>query len=87
MPALMRLFRPLKELITNPASGRLSTSDTTLVGAFLVTSFVLIWNAVAGHIEEWMFAAYIGAWVVQNQVSKHMAIKRDKEVSNGNPTS
>ncbi|EFG7849487.1 hypothetical protein EYD79_00950 [Shigella sonnei] len=78
--SMIKRLTPLKELITNPASGRLSTSDSALVGAFLVTSFVLVWSVVAGRIEEWMFAAYIGAWVTQNQLSKYMAIKRAKEV-------
>lgn len=79
---------PLKplQLITNPSTGRLSTSDTTLFGAFLVSSFVLVWSTVTGHLEEWQVAAYLAAWVFQSQASKHVAIKRDREVkSDANP--
>lgn len=68
----------LRELITNPASGRLSTSDTTLFGAFLVSSFVLLWVTVSGHLQEWLFAAYLGAWVLQSQGAKWQAMNRTK---------
>lgn len=75
---------PLKllQLISNPSTGRLSTSDTTLFGAFLVSSFVLVWTTVTGHLEEWHVAAYLAAWVFQSQASKHVAIKREREVKN-----
>ncbi|BEM40709.1 MULTISPECIES: hypothetical protein [Serratia] len=79
MSALIRtLLRRLGELITNPATGRLSTSDTMVLGAFLVASFVIVWVTVTGHLEEWHLAAYLGAFVFQSQASKFAAIKRDK---------
>lgn len=36
----------LRDLVTNPATGRLSTSDTIVFLAFLVSSFVLVWITV-----------------------------------------
>jgi len=68
------------QLISNPATGRLSTSDTTLFGAFLVSSFIIVWVTVNGHLEEWHVAAYLAAWVFHSQASKRAAIKRDQEV-------
>ena len=50
MPLRTLFLSRLAELVTNPATGRLSTSDTTLVGAFLVASIVLIWVTAAGHL-------------------------------------
>lgn len=71
----------LRELISNPASGRLSTSDTIVLGAFLVSSFVLIWATVRHQeIPGELYLTYLGAWVAQSQASKHMSIKRDREV-------
>lgn len=77
---------PLKilQLISNPATSRLSTSDTTLFGAFLVSSFALLWTTVTGHLEEWHVAAYLAAWVFHSQASKRVAIKRDQEVKSDN---
>ncbi|KNC89915.1 hypothetical protein [Trabulsiella odontotermitis] len=73
----------IRELISNPASGRLSTSDTIVLGAFLVSSFVLVWVTVRHEeIPGELFLTYLGAWVAQCQASKHMSIKRDREVSN-----
>lgn len=71
----------LRDLITNPSSGRLSTSDTIVFLAFLVSSFVLLWLTVTrteSPVE--LYLAYLGAWVAQSQASKHMSIKRAREV-------
>lgn len=78
MCALRKALCRLGELVTNPGTGRLSTSDTMVLGAFLVASFVLVWVTVTGHLEEWHLAAYLGAFVFQSQASKYVAIKRDK---------
>lgn len=78
----MRLIS-LGELITNPSSGRLSTSDTIILGAFLISSFVLVWVTVTRtEIATELYWAYLGAWVAQSQASKHMSIKRAREVNN-----
>ncbi|PHM49364.1 hypothetical protein [Xenorhabdus miraniensis] len=69
----------LKQLISNP-TGRFSTSDTTLLGAWVASTVVLLWAAVSGQLSEWLFVGYLAAWVTQNQASKQAAIKRDKEV-------
>ncbi|EHD21537.1 MULTISPECIES: hypothetical protein [Brenneria] len=67
----------LRDLITNPASGRLSTSDTLVVAAFVATTVVLLWYAWTGQLTEWLFVGYIAAWVTQSQASKYNSIKRD----------
>ncbi|HDT2145338.1 DUF2644 domain-containing protein [Kosakonia sacchari] len=71
----------VRDLITNPSSGRLSTSDTIVLGAFLVSSFVLIWLTVTRpEVPGELYLTYLGAWVAQSQASKHMSIKRAREV-------
>ncbi|EKN3986568.1 TPA: hypothetical protein ACJTCA_002576 [Yersinia enterocolitica] len=80
----MSIMKTLKELITNPSSGRLSTSDTTLVGAFIVSSLALLWATIFGQSGDIWFSLYLAAWVTQNQASKYQALKRDKELSSGN---
>lgn len=75
-------MKSLRELVSNPASGRLSTSDTIVLGAFLVSSFVLVWVTIRYEdIPGELYLTYLGAWVAQCQASKHMSIKRDREVS------
>ena len=71
----------LRDLIINPSSGRLSTSDTIVFGAFLVSSFVLVWLTVTRpDVPGELYLTYLGAWVAQSQASKHMSIKRAREV-------
>lgn len=76
----MRL-KSLRDLISNPESGRLSTSDFIVLGAFLVSSFVLIWVTVTRiDVPGELLLTYLGAWVAQSQASKHMSIRRAREV-------
>ncbi|VFS40941.1 Uncharacterised protein [Serratia liquefaciens] len=77
------LLRRLGELITNPATGRLSTSDTMVLGAFLggVVRYRLGYgDRSLGRVAP---AAYLGAFVFQSQASKFVAIKRDKAKAGG----
>lgn len=68
----------VKDLITNPATGRISTSDTIVIGAFVVASIVLFWLVFRGELSEVIYTAYIAGFVTQNQMSKRAAIKRDE---------
>ncbi len=68
----------LLELIQNPESRRLSTSDSALFVALLISSFVLVWVTVTGKVEEWLYVAYLTAWVVQSQGSKQAALQHYK---------
>ena len=68
----------IKDLVTNPASGRISTSDTIVVGAFVVASIVLFWLVWRGQLSEMIYTAYIAGFVTQNQMSKRAAIRRDE---------
>lgn len=79
---MARLIPRLAELITNPASGRLSTSDTLVVGAFVATTLALVWYTLTSQLTEWLFIGYLAAWVTQNQASKWSSIKRDREAPN-----
>lgn len=68
----------IKDLITNPANGRLSTSDTIVFGAFICASLVLFYLTYCGDLSEVIFTAYIAGFVTQNQLSKRAAIQRDE---------
>ena len=61
------------DLIRNPASGLLSTSDSTLVGVFVVSALVLLWITAQGKLDEWLYVGYLATWVAQNQASTHPA--------------
>ena len=72
------MLKRLLELITNPATGRLSASDTMIVCAFITTTVVLFYSTFTGQLNDWLFIAYGGLWVTQSQASKQASIKRDK---------
>lgn len=68
----------LAELVTNPANGRMSTSDTIVIGAFIATTTILVWCGLTGQLDEWLWIGYLGAWVTQSQASKWQALNRDR---------
>jgi hypothetical protein len=72
------MLKRLLELVTNPATGRLSTSDTMIICAFITTTVVLFYCTFSGQLNEWLFAAYGSFWVTQSQASKQASIKRDR---------
>ncbi|MCI4116044.1 DUF2644 domain-containing protein [Dickeya dianthicola] len=76
----------LSDLVTNPKSGRLSTSDTIVFLAFMATTGVLLFCTYTGNLTEWLFMAYLAAWVTQSQASKYHAIKRDQTTQTGTDT-
>lgn len=62
-------MKRLLELITND-NGRLSTSDTLLVLAFIATTIVFIKQGWTGTLSETFVITYLGAWVAQSQGTK-----------------
>lgn len=72
------MFKRLLELITNPATGRLSTSDTTLMGAFVVSSIIMIYETYNGTLNEWEFGLFLGVFAAQRGAAKLTALRYDK---------
>ncbi|EBC4877346.1 hypothetical protein C2W27_14460 [Salmonella enterica] len=74
----------LVELVTNPATGRLSASDCAIVGAFLATTAVLVWRGLsAAPLDDWLFLGYLAAWVTHSQASKFQAFRRPSTPDKG----
>lgn len=76
-------MKKILELITNPATGRLSSSDCAVCLAFVVSTIVVLWQAVNYQPNELLLGAYLAAWVTQSQTSKRAAIKRDANSRRG----
>ena len=51
-------------------SGAVSTTRTVYVGAFLVSSFTVLWCTAHNSITEWMIVGYLGAFVTGSLGSK-----------------
>lgn len=72
-------MKKILELITNPATGRLSLSDFAVCIAFIVSSIVVLYQCFNYQQNELLLGTYLAAWVAQSQASKRAAIKRDVE--------
>lgn len=73
-------MKKLLELITNPATGRLSSSDCAVCLAFVVSSIVVLYQCFNYQQNELLLGTYLAAWVAQSQASKRAAIRRDVEL-------
>lgn len=73
-------MKKLLELITNPVTGRLSSSDCAVCIAFIVSSIVVLYQCFNYQQNELLLGTYLAAWVAQSQASKRAAIKRDVEL-------
>ncbi len=71
-------MKKIIELITNPATGRLSSSDCAVCLSFVVSTVVILWQCFNYEPSELLLSAYLAAWVTQSQTSKRAAIQRDK---------
>lgn len=43
--------------------GKASKSAHVLFGSFFITSWVVVWGALSGHLTDVEFSAYLAAWV------------------------
>lgn len=73
-------MKKLLELVTNPVTGRLSSSDCAVCIAFIVSSIVVLYQCFNYQQNELLLGTYLAAWVAQSQASKRAAIKRDVEL-------
>jgi hypothetical protein len=73
-------MKKLLELITNPATGQLSSSDCAVCLAFVVSSIVVLYQCFNYQQNELLLGTYLAAWVAQSQASKRAAIQRDVEL-------
>ncbi|MEN3259873.1 hypothetical protein AAH678_14175 [Sodalis endosymbiont of Spalangia cameroni] len=68
----------LAELVTNP-EGRLSTSDVIIVGAFLISSLVVLGCAWASQETDLTLGVYLGSWVTHGGVARFSAGRRSRQ--------
>lgn len=73
-------MKKLLELVTNPVTDRLSSSDCAVCIAFIVSSIVVLYQCFNYQQNELLLGTYLAAWVAQSQASKRAAIKRDIEL-------
>lgn len=73
-------MKKIIELITNPKTGKLSSSDCAICLAFVVSSIAVLYQCFNYQQNELLLGTYLAAWVAQSQASKRAAIKRDRDI-------
>ncbi|MGL9774740.1 MAG: hypothetical protein ACR5LG_14420 [Sodalis sp. (in: enterobacteria)] len=75
----------MAELVTNP-EGRLSTSDVIIVGAFLVSSLLVLGCAWSRQETDLTLGVYLSAWVTHGDVARFSTARRARKQGNADDT-
>ena len=70
----------LTDLITNPATGKLSQTRVWANVAYTAATFVIVKTAIMGNLQSDLLFVYLLATTVHGGLSKYLALKRDKEI-------
>lgn len=61
------------DLFLNPNTKKIEGSMFRMNIAFFVSNWVLIYVTLNGNLSEWLFAAYLTAWVADRKFSRNAA--------------
>ena len=60
----------LADLIMDRQSKKIDGARFRINLAFFVTTWVLIYTTLTGHLADWLFAGYLAAWVADRKFSR-----------------
>lgn len=74
----MSLIRAVREMLTDPQTGKLSASEAMTVGAFLVSSVIVLSDTFTHALTEYEFVGYLAVWALHSQATRLVSLQRDK---------
>lgn len=60
----------LSDLFLDPKTKRIDGAKTRVNLAFFLTSWIMIYTTLNDHLVEWLFLAYLTAWVADRKFSR-----------------
>lgn len=74
----MSLRRALRDMLTDPDTGALSASEALTVGAFLVSSVIVLDAAFTHTMTEYLFVGYLAVWALHSHASRLISLTQGK---------
>ena len=74
----MSLFRAIREMLSNPDSGALSASVAMTVGAFLVSSVIVLDAAFSHTMTDYLFVGYPAVWALHCHATRLISLTQGK---------
>jgi hypothetical protein len=74
----MSLIRAVRELLSDPDSGALSVSVALTVGAFLVSSVIVLDATFSRTMNEYLFIGYLAVWALHSHATRLISLAQDK---------
>ncbi|MBC3252843.1 hypothetical protein H8I91_21495 [Serratia fonticola] len=75
----------LKALVIDPKTGELSTAEVMTVGAFVVSSIMVLNAAFTQSLAEYEFIGYLAVWALHSQATRLVSLQRDRQDKNDDP--
>ncbi len=70
--------KALEALIIDPKSGEMSISEVMTVGAFVVSSIMVLNAAFTQSLAEYEFIGYLAVWALHSQATRLVSLQRDR---------
>ncbi|HBC7419286.1 MULTISPECIES: hypothetical protein [Serratia] len=68
----------LLKLLADPKTGEVSASEVMTVGAFIITSVMVLHAAFTHALAEYEFIGYMAVWAMHSQATRLVALQRDR---------
>lgn len=68
----------LKTLVIDPKTGELSTAEVMTVGAFIISSIMVLNAAFTQSLAEYEFVGYLAVWALHGQATRLVSLQRDR---------
>lgn len=74
----MSLLRAVRNMLTDPDTGALSASVTMTVGAFLVSSVIVLDAAFSHTMTDYLFVGYLAVWALHCHATRLISLTQGK---------
>lgn len=74
----MSLTGAVRELLTDPKTGKLSASEVMTLGAFMVSSVIVLDAAFTHDMTEYLFVGYLAVWALHCHATRLISLTQGK---------
>lgn len=74
----MSLLRVLRDMLSDPDTGAVSASVSMTVGAFLVSSVIVLFAAFTHAMTDYLFVGYLAVWALHCHATRLISLTQGK---------
>jgi len=74
----MSLLRALRDMLSDPDTGALSASAAMTLGAFLVSSVIVLFAVFTHAMTDYLFVGYLAVWALHCHATRLISLAQGK---------